>query len=478
MKFVTEQMLKDSVENAVRSIRNGEDADLVEAICRSIYSGETEAGENIYDKYQHAELGTFVSDRLGTIYERAYHLPHYTKWKKPLKFLFTNVSGMDTNEYKTIKWKGGDGEQTFECMKFEIDPASQESYNRERTLDVYLKDIGNDFEGYYGNIYEAVKCAPQNLKYDLYYLLLYRLKKLENDTIKYPEEEIADIENWYGKDGEESKELGTYFKFREGETKRCMDYTKKLLSNDRFIVPMGYTPYIEEANEWNDREALVLENMDTGIQLAALYYPTFKNMYMKGTRENYSYEHMKTVIDNVRKFSQWCCNEEISLFQIERFAGINLCIQFAGYYKKILDNNSEEKKEKKRLLMEILKEASRLPNVLSRIAIIKEFLEPVVFFYNNSRRQLLNVRNRMAKYVTEYNKGLGVIADVVLEAISKETKSNKRLLDKYIKSISDSLCKEKTYIEENYKLMDEPPLNFEPEFPKIQKRLINYYIMK
>ena len=427
MKFVTGRMIKESVEDVVRSIADDKNVNLVEAVCRSIYNGKTDSGENIYDKYQYVELGEFVADRLKIAYERAQHLPHYTRWKTPLKFLFTNINSIDINEYKTIRWEEKSGRQTFEGMKFEIEPEIQEAYNRERTLDAYLKDIENDFESYYENIYESVKRAPQNLKYDLYYLLLYRLQRLETDIVKYSEEEIEEIEMQYGDGGEEVEKLDTPFKFRAKDTKRCMVYTKELLSNERFTVPMGHVPYIEESD---GREYLVLEDIDIGVQLAALYYPSFKNMYIKGTRERYSYEHVKTVINNVNMFSLGYCNEAISLFQIERFAGINLCIQFAGYYKRILDNNSGNKEEKERLLMEILKELSCMKNVLSRISIVKELLEPIVFFYNSSRKQLLNVRNRLVRYVAEYNKGLDVIADVVLATVSEGLKKDKELLYK------------------------------------------------
>lgn len=80
--------------------------------------------------------------------------------------------------------------------------------------------------------------------------------------------------------------------------------------------------------------------------------------------------------------------------------------------------------------MEILKELSCMKNVLSRISIVKELLEPIVFFYNSSRKQLLNVRNRLVRYVAEYNKGLDVIADVVLATVSEGLKKDKELLYK------------------------------------------------
>lgn len=350
------------------------------------------------------------------------------KQEKQYEFCFTNLGEI---EEKYIQWTEktiileNTGEEVKEESAEENEVRKQEQrrikvkevsveenevrkQEQRRIFDKYYYAINNDFSSYYKGIQQTIMSSPAFLKYDLPYILLQSLWLdisenclLNQEMLSIWEEkyEFLDFPNMVTRDTEKSNRK--YFKYMKEKSSTKFPYSYKFEENGNGKF------YIQKAN--------------IEIQLALIFYKPFRKLYSENGRKAYEFEKIKEIIGKIEKMVQDNENEEekeiekmLFPYLIEKVFGINLCCEFTQYYEAIskLDEFDDEVANS---LNHIFCLFCSMPNVFSRIQILREFMEAVILFGRNIKRQLIIIDRLSKEMNSEYLENTEKIINIFKE---------------------------------------------------------------
>lgn len=374
---------------------------------------------------------------------------------KEYEFCFTRL---DEIEEEYIQWieKEETQESTGKILKLKevsIEESEVRKQEQKRTCEKYYSAINNDFRSYYKSIQQTIMSSSAFVKHDLRYLLLQTLwldisgnRVIDSEILSIWEQkyEFLDFPNLASRDAEKSN-------------RKYFNYMKK-----KSNIPFPYSYKFGE----NKDGTFCMQKANSGFQLALIFYNPFRKLYLTGERKEYEFEEIEKIIKNTKKIVQddeadnekeewqkWQNDEEKKIenmlfpYLIEQVFGINLCCEFTRYYETIskLDEFDEEVAD---ILNHIFCSLCSMPNVFSRIQILREFMESVMLFEMDIKRQLAIINRVLKEMNQEYLENIESIINIFKEfEKNQKTQYFQALQSKndsmrYIKNIFHSQSKE------------------------------------
>ena len=312
----------------------------------------------------------------------------------------------------------------------------------------YLKNIrkGEDEETFYKYfvvIKDALLEIDELWKND--YLCYLKWSKERNKFIEIQ----FDGESYWVIDGNEPSEIFEYSEwmkskckfpedYSEYESERFIKWAEKRIKSAQKIFPIKFRYSINHENN-----TLRLEDVCKFIQLESLFNPSILRLYKvknKDTSEKklserkdsylgkqYTYLEMKKRLEEIGK-NNCIDQEDIYGMLVEKMTGGLLCDNFLYYYNEIYYHlerynlpDGVDHLYVHELLLDVLNEFVEMPNVLQRRYILKELMEPVLYWKGDICKNLSYVAN--AAYLIKEN-----YLEKWERMEEKEFKSNTKLL--------------------------------------------------
>lgn len=339
-----------------------------------------------------------------------------SKIDKEYEFCFTRL---DEIEEEYIQWSEREEtlENTGKILKIKevsIEESEVRKQEQKRIFEKYYYAINNDFSSYYKSIQQTIISSSAFLRYDLPYILLQNLwlDISENCVLN---QEILSI--W-----EQKYEFLDFPNIVTRDTKKSnQKYFNYMKENSNIHFPYSYK--FEE----NEQGEFYIQKANIEFQLALVFYNSFRKLYSTNGRKKYEFKEIEEIIENIEKILQdveksneWRDAEEKKIekmlfpYLIEQVLGVNLCCEFTRYYDEI-SKLDEFDKEGANILKRIFASFCSMPNVFSRIQIVREFMEPVLFFGMDIKRQLIIIDKLVREMSKEYLGKIEAIKDIFKE---------------------------------------------------------------
>ncbi len=448
-------------------LQEGDTRDCIKTICDLLY------GRNKQEDSENTEMGRIweqkieatIANSMKSAYQKSANgkviVPHYSAWRtEKYRFLFTHL---DEIEEAYIKIP----EKIEKAEDIQIDEVQREKQEKERVQRQYMKAIDNDFGRYYQNIYETIVKSPLFFEADITYILLQELW-IESGKSQIFDDEVFEL--WNDDYGDF---LDCFQKKETAPIKYMGDQLRK-----PGVIPYYY---IIEHEDNNEKQEFKMTMANLEFQIALIYYEKFRDLCHGTKKVSYDFETVDKIIENIHKMIEEIIEETESMvfpYMVEKITGMNLCLEFSRYYR-IITRLENGKKDIKNHLLHIFNTFCVMPNVFSRAYILKELLEPVIFFDKDRNRQLIIIENRvkqMRKIFSEY-------VEAIIHAFKQMPKN---VRNKYLEEVQKSyrLLKQDMrpiFKEDHHYLFIKSQLNEEEKllYRKIQKSYINfslYYI--
>lgn len=288
----------------------------------------------------------------------------------------------------------------------------------------------SNFINYYQDIASNIEKMPQFFKEDLNYMLLQALASKTEGVCKIGDEEFIELEE---KD---------FLKVPEPTEDNPEKYLKKLLKDVEGILkePVG-CPVAVEGRIDKKEKCLCIANANVKIQLALLFYPEFRKRFLKASKKGkHDIESIFEIIDNIDSIT-WEAGIEyeetdsiLFPYLIEYAMGVNLSLSYMKYYQAFKEREEFGKNEKE-ILLNIFGNFCVMPNVFSRIQIMRDFLDSVLMFNRDMEKQLTIVKNitkELAFYFREMGKELSLLI--------KSAVTDEKVRKDYISSLKGECC--------------------------------------
>ncbi len=461
-----DKMLLNNKMRELSIVLQGKDEkDCVRTICDLLYRRNRQEGsENIEaGRTWEQKIETTIANSMKKSYQKSVNgkviLPHYSAWRtEKYRFLFTLLDEID-EEYIKIP------EKIEKAEDIQIDEEQRKKQEKERVQRQYMKAINNDFGRYYQNICETIVKSPLFFEADITYILLQELWIKSGKSQNF-DDEVFDLWN------DDYGDFLDCFKKEDTATIKHMEDQLKKTG----VIPYYY---IIEHEDNNEKQEFKMTTANLEFQIALIYYEKFRNLCHGNKKVRYDFETVDKIIENIHKIIEAEIIEEtesmVFPYMVEKITGMNLCLEFSRYYR-IITRLENGKKDIKNHLSNIFNTLCVMPNVFSRVYILKELLEPVIFFDQDRNRQLIIIENRvkqMRKIFSEY-----------VEAIIHVFKQMpKNVRNKYLEEVQKSyrLLKQDMrpiFKEDHHYLFIKSQLNEEEKllYRKIQKSYINYLL--
>lgn len=330
-----------------------------------------------------------------------------------------------------------------------MEKEAEDKYFAEKTMNRYYKSIKYDITSYYNNISKIIENSPAFFEEDLKYILLYKTAMLTEDKITIDVNMSIELEEKY-----------EFLRFPPITSRNTLTQCNNFVRDLKKVVEENIG-FLEQYEISIDDHSLILKNVNVDFQLALMFYPEFRNLYQKKARCKYDHQSMINVIRNVEMISEISnVDKVLNLYVSEWLTGLNLCMLCTKYYH-ILSKRKEYDKNMKETLILLFREFAELPNVFSRIQIVKEFMEPVIFFENDTKKQLTVIRN-VVKNIGKRYKGMLVKIDGKIQERLKNSQSA------YIQGFK-AQCKKIEYFKKVNRVLGKDSFIFVKQYPVIKE---------
>ena len=330
-------------------------------------------------------------------------IPHYKSWEKPqygvLFPIFTKVENKIT--------------------PFQYKERSVDYYIKEYAKQVYEKEffeVGkqNEYNTYYGLLREVLCELPEVILFDICIDYRCKTKRKQGKTIRLYYDDYMIQENGGECDWiHNSRHKVSYGNDAKYCTKeQFVDLAKKKAEEKSSF------PYEFDYKFINDE--LVLEENFKEIQRELIYNDKLKNYYKdEPNRDEKTYYYDEacgriekmypepTVFSGMSVYEQ-----EEYVYIIEKITGINLAYCYTHYFTKIKEKLLGENVDGERaeaILLWVLDEFVDMPNVLARVQLVKEFMEPIIFLDKNVENKLCYLKEQLRKMKVSFNMQWGAI---------------------------------------------------------------------
>lgn len=229
-----------------------------------------------------------------------------------------------------------------------------------------------------------------------------------------------------------------------------------------------------------DKKVVTIEKAYKEIQLELIYSTALRNLFKRR-----KYNGILSAGLSMYKFEEICerinpiFTVEISsdsealeeyTYIIEKITGVNLAVCFSKYYTEIKRNSQNIilESQQEYLLFGILNELIDMPNVFSRIQILKEYMESVIFWTGDLTKKLYCVGNSLKNLKNSYSKDWTVAKDT----FEKEKISIPELLECCKFDLRENI-KQKRHPSYPFIFVDTKHLHKHNDFDIICKHIIN-----
>ena len=299
-------------------------------------------------------------------------------------------------------------QEFYESKFWEKDKSIDElNFARKFYKDIIMKSFG-DIDNYYDKIGQIILNRPQYFMFDMKICLECEQSRKEAKEVHlhFSRGEVREVgikeECQWLKDDEcykikSDKDYGP-------EDKSFARFADKRI-NDASIV----FPYCFRNKVINDRE-VVFESVFREIQREMIYSNKLRRLFNieKISLDSNVYQYLNVCERIFPMIPQQCIGDELDQYTciIEHMTGINLSICYSYYYTKIMNHVKEKESQIKisHLLMCILYEFLEFPNVFTRVQIVREYMEPILFLNENIQEMLVIVGEKIEKLKGEYIK--------------------------------------------------------------------------
>ncbi len=375
---------------------------LIIEICKSLYGDK-------YDADKSRSVDTAVRWEIKKLYigknkENKDFIPYYKDWRRKIKWLFIRLLEINPEDI----FEDEEGEEIVSVTE-----EGKEKYFKEKTKNRYYQSIKYDITSYYNNIAKIIENSPAFFEEDLKYILLYKMAMMTKEKITIDINmsiELQDNYNFLNFPPTTSRNTLT-------QRNNFAKYIKKVVEEEPIAFLEQYKISVDERNQ-----SLILKNANVDFQLALLFYPEFRKLFQKNVRCKYDYQSMVNIIRNVGMMSKISnVDKVLNLYVSEWLTGLNLCMMYTKYYSILLQKKECDKDMKDTLIL-LFREFAELPNVFSRIQIVRELMEPVIFFEHDIKKQLTVIRN-VVRDIGERFKGMFDEIDKKIQKTSKKSQS-------------------------------------------------------
>lgn len=442
--------LKDICGELKAILANGNVKDLAGKICEALCGGD-------YSRRKDVPLNEAVRDYV----KGKYHLELSDERLREHEEKCAKKLGIDLagKHMKPLFLK----KREFDRKSLETDEGYEEKCNEEKRLEIIFKKIfskcfsfsdfihfasycnfGNsfsfnefsdfmdfsNFSNYYEDIAANIEKMPQFFKEDLNYILLQALASMTDNVCKIGDEEFIELEE---KD---------FLKVPEPTADNPEKYLQKLLKDIEGILkePVGFPVEFKSRIDKKEK-CLCIAKANVKIQLALLFYPEFRKRFLKTSKKGkHDLESIFEIIENIDSIT-WeegvkdeGSDSILFPYLIEYAMGINLSLSYAKYYQAFKDKEGFGKNEKE-ILLKIFDNFCEMPNVFSRIQIMRDFLDSVLMFNRDMEKQLTIIQN-VTKELAIYFKEMGKEISLLIKSAVTDEKVRKD----YISSLEGKCC--------------------------------------
>lgn len=405
--------LKSKYDEIEKILSQGEYGNLVEKICCVLYGKRftSKAGRSM-----EIEVRWRIKKRYKGVV-----VPYYKDWGKKETWLFDRLTEIES-QYKKDEY---DEKGELKDVKIEMSEEQWQKYDKGRQEREYYNAIENNLVKYYENITDIIMDSPGFLIEDLRYFLVYKFAEL---TGKRHIMDFNSIEELAGK-YQFLRSIEITSTNRNTEEKIFSRGIKKLMKDNICMEKLGCNVIVEEKVK-----GVSIKGTNINFQFASIFYPKFGALFMN-KKCNYDYQNIKNILENIVEIRESSyADKKMNLFMAEYLTGINLCMIYTKYYGIIFEKK-EFNENIRRLLLEIFDEFMEMPNVFSRVQIVKEFMEPAIFFEQPIEKQLIYIQNCVFK-LRDY---MGTISDLVKKSKINSEDDNDDL-ERFLKQISNVYC--------------------------------------
>lgn len=400
--IMAETQWKDRKEEIKQAVLDGNEKDLAGQICEILYRRDS----CWVDLSPAEEIKRYVRKKYRLELDREYKEKQLQKLKK------NSERGLHVKR----KLERGIIPPLFTNILEEGKGFDQEEYNRNKRFDIYYGRIHQNFASYYEDIGSRIMETAQFFKNDLNYILLQELSAMTEEIYQVGDKRFLEWEEMYidGKNILKIPEIDTGDKNRY--LKKLLKEIEKVLQ-ERTGFPVKFKSYVDM-----EKECLCIQKTDVKIQLALLFYQDFRKCFTNHKKPGeHDFIELHNMIWNIDEIS--VDEEEIDaiLFPwlIERVTGLNLCIGYAEYYAAF-KRHSEWNREVERHLNYIFDYFSQMPNVFSRIQMMIDFMDSILLFNKEIKRQLAIVENVVKGLSGYYQNTCNEIAGIVKKEVKDE----------------------------------------------------------
>lgn len=226
----------------------------------------------------------------------------------------------------------------------------------------------SNFSNYYQDIASNIGKMPQFFKEDLNYILLLALSSMTEEECRIGDGEILELEE------------NDFLEFPEPAIDNPEKYLKKLLKEIGKILekPTGF-PFAFKGRIDEKKKCLCITKTNVKMQLALLFYPEFRKRFLKISKKGrHDLDSIFEIIENVASVTweggigEGKPDSILFPYLMEYVMGINLSLEYVRYYQ-IFKEREEFGKEEKEILSKIFGNFCKMPNVLSRVQIMRDF---------------------------------------------------------------------------------------------------------
>lgn len=396
-------------------------------------------------------------------YDKDMFIPHFQIWendKKRVKVMVTPVEELTAEQRILSEKKGNDMQFLAENLEEEFREeareleqermaANEKGQNKNQdegdyrtSFMRYIEKLDEDSDASYAKTFykKQADVIMQRLSVENYYKMLTQIimkyseywlgdMEIAREFIEY-RREVSPIRVAYKSGLEkpydiETGKVCTWFQWGINDILSSnvslsdkTNYAKKAekrIKDEKVFFPFKFNNYVD------NEKAVIYEGMFLQLQSNMIYDDKLRNLFKEKdiasdvTLDNfadklnnikkspkYSYKNILTVLRRLENDPD-IGREDFFLYVVEKIFRINLLLVYDRYYEKIMDTIPDKKARAAEIqLNSILKEFIQMPNVFSRVQIVKEFMEPVLYWEEvDTLEQLWQIREA-AKKLKEY----------------------------------------------------------------------------
>lgn len=331
------------------------------------------------------------------------YLPHYLNWTKdncgiPLMKIFFKEN---EDESLPIPW-AKEPILSKTIMEYSRRQSAKRTYEEEL---LKLGD-GNPYRNYYKLLSDLIISSKEFLLYDAIVSSRFEKKRKQTNILKISSNGKQILENGLDCDWIWKLQLKLFPDRNNelGSDKEFATYARKRLQNKSVVFPYNFSYEVTTNDE------LLIENYCKELQMSLIYDDKLRTLFKNNPKQDlgvFLYENAckrtKPLFPNLKTYD--IESREEYIYIIEKLTGINLAYCYTKYYTRIKEmlHGTMPNEMIEGILLSILEDFIDMPNILTRTQVVKEFMEPILFFNDDIMKRLCYLKESSFKLNLKLN---------------------------------------------------------------------------